>query len=219
MRCLISLLLWNMNKLEQENKVDSRLQRIANILLLNASFTDNIGLLNGKTGIAIFFYHYARYTGIKIFEDYAGELIDEIYEEINTNTPVNFADGLPGIGWGIEYLIKNGFVEADSDEALADIDSAIYRIRLNIPILINEQDDFFSYGHYYLSRLVGHKIDDENLYSLIKKYHLIFMIDECERLINNKYYLKFQIERLTHIAAPASKNSKKAVNNPVFINN
>lgn len=99
-----------------KSRVDSRLRRSANVLLLNASFIDNLGLLNGKMGIAIFFYHFARYTGSKIFEEYASELLDEIYEEINTNTPVDFANGLTGVGWGIEYLVKNGFVEADTDE-------------------------------------------------------------------------------------------------------
>ncbi len=97
--------------------IDATLKRIANILLINGSFTDNLGLLNGKMGIAIFFFHYARYCN-KVYEDYAGELVDEIYDEINTNTPVNFADGLTGIGWGIEYLVKNGFVQANIDEAL-----------------------------------------------------------------------------------------------------
>src|SRR5450759_41468 len=93
-----------------KSKVDRRLQRIANVLLLNASFIDNLGLLNGKMGIAIFFFHYSRYTGNKAFEDFAGELIDEIYEEISTLTPMNFEDGLTGIGWGIEYLIRHNFV-------------------------------------------------------------------------------------------------------------
>ena len=60
-----------------KNKVDNRLKRIANVLLLNASFIDNLGLLNGKMGIAIFFYQYAHYTGSKVFEDYASEKIDE----------------------------------------------------------------------------------------------------------------------------------------------
>ena len=36
-----------------QNKVENRLQHIANVLLLNASFTDNLGLFNGKMGIAI----------------------------------------------------------------------------------------------------------------------------------------------------------------------
>jgi lantibiotic modifying enzyme len=100
------------------SKGKSRIQRIANVLLLNASFIDSIGLLNGKTGISIFFYEYGRYTGNKIYTDYAGELIDEIYEEIAQNTPLSFAGGLTGIGWGIEYLVNNKFIDADTDEVL-----------------------------------------------------------------------------------------------------
>ncbi|MGE5458043.1 MAG: hypothetical protein ACM3RX_06790 [Methanococcaceae archaeon] len=171
------------------NIIETSLKRISNVLLLNASFTDNLGLLNGKMGIEIFFYHYFRYTRNKIFEEYADELIDETYSEINFNTPVNLADGLTGIGWGIEYLVNKGFVQADTDDALSEIDAAVYRIRLNTPVLVNPHDSFFSFGHYYISRLYGHKINDEDINTLIKKYHLIFMIDECERIILNRNYL------------------------------
>ncbi len=181
----------------KESRIEGRLRRIANVLLLNASFTDNLGLLNGKMGIAIFFYHYSRYSGNKIFGDYAGELIDEIYEEINTNTPVDFANGLTGIGWGIEYLVKNGFVQADTDEALTDIDNSVYRIRLQSPILINNCNDFFCYGHYYISRICGHIIDDNDLNTLIKKYHLIFMTDECERILLQKQFTRFETKSLS----------------------
>jgi hypothetical protein len=161
--------------------------------LLNASFIDNIGLLNGKMGIAIFFYHYSRYCGNKIYEDYAGELIDEIYEEINSSTPVNFANGLTGIGWGIEYLIQNKFVDADSDEALAEIDNAVYLSMLNNPLLLDDGKDLFGYGLYCISRLLGHEGDDNNLTTLIKKEHLIYLTDECERLLVHKRYLEFNI--------------------------
>ena len=185
------------NNLSLKERINSRLQRIANVLLLNASFIDNIGLLNGKMGIAIFFYHYGRYTNNKIFSDYAGELIDEIYEEINTGTPVDFANGLTGIGWGIEYLVKNKFVQADTDEALAEIDNAIYKHRINNPILISSGDELFGYGFYHIIRLLGHEIDDENLDTLIKKHQLIFLIDECERLLIHKRYLDFNILSLS----------------------
>ena len=86
-------------------------QKIINTLLLNASFIDNLGLMHGKMGISIFFFHLARQTQNKIYEDYAGELIDEIYEEISANTLVDFENGLAGIGWGIEYLAQNNFIE------------------------------------------------------------------------------------------------------------
>ena len=96
------------------------LQPLINTLLLNASFIDNIGLMHGKMGISVYFFHLARSTRNKVYEEYAGELIDEIYEEIIVNTPVNFENGLAGIGWGIEYLVQNGFIEADTDEVLED---------------------------------------------------------------------------------------------------
>ena len=178
-------------------KIENRLQRIANVLLLNASFIDNPGLFNGKMGIAIFFYHYSRFTKNKIYEDYAGELVDEIYEEINTSTPVNFENGLTGIGWGIEYLVKNKFVQADTDEALADIDNTVYKHRLNNPILINSGDDLFGYGFYHVARILGYKIDNDDLNTLIKKYHLIFLSDECERILEHKSYTRFNIETLS----------------------
>jgi hypothetical protein len=72
------------------DRISKPLERIANLLFLNTSFIDNPGLFAGKTGIAIFLYHYGRYSGEKNFTDYAGELIDEIYEDVNKTSPLNF---------------------------------------------------------------------------------------------------------------------------------
>src|SRR5690554_1095395 len=108
-----------------ENK--SILTGITNTLLLNSSFIDNLGLMHGKMGISICFFHLARQTGNKIYEDYAGELIDEIYDEISIHTPVDFKNGLAGIGWGIEYLAQNGFIEADTDIVLDEFDQQIFK--------------------------------------------------------------------------------------------
>ena len=179
------------------NKVNARLKRIANVLLINASFIDNLGLLNGKMGIAIFFYHYGQYTGTNIFSDYAGELIDEIYDEINTSSPVNFENGLTGIGWGIEYLVKNKFVQAETDEALSEIDTVVYRNSLYRPFLLESGKDLFGYGLYYITRLREHGNDNNNLNTLFKKQHLIYLIDDCERILIQKKYLDFRIESLS----------------------
>ena len=178
------------------DKIYNRLQRIANILLLNASFIDNPGLLNGKMGIAIFFYHFAKYTKNKIYENYAGELIDEIYEDINTSTPVNFENGLTGIGWGIEYLAGNNFVHADTDEALVEVDNSVYRNSLYRPFLLDSGNDIFGYGLYYLIRLREHGNDDENLSTMFKKQHLIYLTDDCDRILIQKKYHDFKIESL-----------------------
>lgn len=186
-----------------QQRIDYCLQRIANFLLLNASFIDNLGLLNGKMGIAIFFYLYSRYTKNKVFEDFAGELLDEIYEAINTNTPINFDDGLTGIGWGIEYLIRNKFIEGNTDEVLKELDNIVYKHLSNNPVLINPGNDIFGYGFYYIARLKGHEIDDESLNNLIKKYHLVFLVDECERLLIHKRYREFNILNLNPVTINA----------------
>jgi len=180
-----------------KSKVDSRLQRIANVLLLNASFIDNLGLLNGKMGIAIFFYHYSRYTGNKIFEDYAGELIDEIYEEININTPVDFANGLTSIGWGIEYLVNNGYLDCDTDEVLVDIDNAIFNATMGSTISIQNQKELFGFGLFYLARLKDREHDDDKLGPLKKKQILLYIMDECDLILTKDLLLGVHIPILT----------------------
>jgi lantibiotic modifying enzyme len=111
-------------KLKQFSK-DELLQRIANYLIINGSFTSSLGLYHGKMGIVLFFAHYARYTGNLLYDDFAGELLEEILEEIHTGIPVNFENGLCGIGWGVEYLVQNKFMEGDTAEILEDIDQRI----------------------------------------------------------------------------------------------
>lgn len=129
-------------------------QRIINSLLLNASFIGNPGLMHGKMGISIYFYHLARQTQNKVYEDYAGELIDEIYEEITINTPAGFENGLAGIGWGIEYLVQNNFIEADTDEVLEEFDNRIFKeLIYNTPQEIGLLNGIIGLGAYFLKRV------------------------------------------------------------------
>lgn len=132
----------------------NRSQRIINVLLLNASFIDNLGLMHGKMGIAIYFFHLARETKNPVYEDYAGELIDEIYEEITINTPLDFENGLAGIGWGIEYLVQNGFLEADTNEVLEEFDKRlIHEITYHTPEDIGILQGICGYIAYFLNRI------------------------------------------------------------------
>lgn len=101
------------------------LRNISNKLLLNSSLLEPPGLFNGKMGNILFFFHYARYTGNALYENFAGELLDEVLEDIHDELPICFADGLCGIGWGVEYLIQKGFVEGNADEILKEIDRKV----------------------------------------------------------------------------------------------
>lgn len=104
---------------------DELLYRIANNLIMHTSYFSNLGLYHGKMGIVLFFAHYARYTNCSIYDDFAGELLDDIFDDIDDELPVNFESGLCGIGWGIEYLLQNRFLEDCSSEILSEIDEKI----------------------------------------------------------------------------------------------
>jgi hypothetical protein len=111
--------------MKSHKKRKALLQRIINHQISTISFDKNLGLMNGKMGCAIFFFHYARYSKQLIYEDFAGELLDEIYEDISSETPIYFRNGLSGIAWGIEYLIHQEFVNGEPNEVLIDIDRKI----------------------------------------------------------------------------------------------
>ncbi|MEL7585421.1 MAG: lanthionine synthetase LanC family protein [Prolixibacteraceae bacterium] len=156
-------------------------QRMINTLLLHSSFIDNLGLLNGKMGISIFFYHLARKTGNTIYEDYAGELIDEIYEDINLNTPMDFANGLAGIGWGIEYLAQNHFIEANTDEVLEETDKRLMQLIYHIPPDLGLCEGVIGLGTYLLMRIQNPAADDEKIQTLINRQLLVHLISELDR--------------------------------------
>lgn len=95
--------------------------------ILKDSLKEDLGLYNGKMGYVLFFFHCARHLDNLWFEEYAEDLLDEIYSDVTLETPLNFFNGLCGIGWGIEYLVQHGFVKGCTDEILADLDEKVMR--------------------------------------------------------------------------------------------
>ena len=128
------------------------LKQIANILSVNLQMETQAGLLQGKMGIALFFYHYARYTGNKRYDFFPEEYMSLAGKYLSFNSEKNITHGMAGLGWGIDYMIRNGFIDAEED-ALDNVDPIIKKvdnrgfideIALNIPL--------FSKGLYFLQR-------------------------------------------------------------------
>lgn len=92
---------------DEEKKIHS--------LLLSANFLENLGITNGKIGIALYFFSLYRQTRNSMYEDFAFELLEEVDGAINERTLVGFRFGLCGIGWGIEYLVRERFIGVDED--------------------------------------------------------------------------------------------------------
>lgn len=108
------------------NELEQTKQIIAN----NYSATKDIGLLNGKMGVAIFFFHYYRYYKKEEYEDIAISIISNIYEHLSADYSPNYREGIAGIGVGIDYLAHYGFITID-DDFWTDFDDIMYRAVIN----------------------------------------------------------------------------------------
>ena len=155
-------------------------KRMINALLLHSSFIDNLGLLNGKMGIAIFFFHLAKETENSIYSDYADELVADIYNEISLSTPVDFENGLAGIGWGLCYLIEKGFIETDSDKMFSDIDKNLFEAYCSSHS--ENIREITGYGFYLLKR-VRNATDQKSLDAIVNKQHLTDIIEKLDNIL------------------------------------
>ncbi len=133
--------------------IEKDLQQIADMLLLNGTLTECPGLVHGKMGIATFFFHYAQYTDNMLFADYAMDLIDELLDQIHVNSPADYEKGIAGIGVGINYFIRNNFLDVE-DDICEDFDQRMIRAVLyDICTDFGQYNGLTGYGKYWMTRL------------------------------------------------------------------
>ena len=133
-------------------QIKSCLQRIAHILMINGGFLYNPGLYTGEMGLVLFLFRYSRFTQNMLYADYCFELIETFENRIHKDTPIDYNEGLAGIGSAIEYLVQNGFIETDTDDTLEDFDNQIFSIN-NLPCLSIEE--IKSVVYYAIWRISG----------------------------------------------------------------
>jgi len=140
----------------------------------------NIGVMGGSIGLALFMFYYAKYTDEDRYAQMGVDLISNIFEEINKGFSYHtLAGGLAGIGWSIELLAKQNFIDADTDEVLEQLDPYLHKTM--IYDIQNENFDFLhgavGNGVYFLSRRPNPKAD-EYLKELIDELDKVGHADE-----------------------------------------
>jgi hypothetical protein len=138
---------------DQSIKIKQDLQQIVNMLLLNGTLTECPGLVHGKMGIAVFFFNYAQYADDMLFADYAMDLIGEMLNQIHVNSPADYERGIAGIGVGIDYLIRNHFLDVE-DDICEDFDQRMVRAVMYDPWQdFSQYSGLTGYGRYWITRL------------------------------------------------------------------
>jgi hypothetical protein len=102
--------------------MEEMLRDIANVVQTLISTGEKQIPTQGKMGIIVFLFHYARYTENMLYEDAAYSIIEELQSSLSEFSSLSYADGLTGMGVGIEYLAQQKFIDTDTDEVLEDFD-------------------------------------------------------------------------------------------------
>lgn len=86
-----------------------------------------MGLLYGKIGIAIYSFCNANNNSSLLNTSLGQELTALTCEKINDRMDFSLSYGLAGIGIGLDYLIKQSYVEGNVDEVLEEIDNLLFK--------------------------------------------------------------------------------------------
>lgn len=102
-----------------------------NQLVINSFSTNNIGLLFGRMGYALTLFCLSRSIRTFqscIYEKYACDILNDVLQSVPKNHSFDFANGLCGIGWGVEYLLKQHYIEGNSLEVCKELDEEIMKV-------------------------------------------------------------------------------------------
>lgn len=165
------------------NEKDLLLRNIVNYIVLNNCHLQGIGLKNGKLGIVILLFHYAEYSKNEVYNQLAELILDDVLENINLSLSTNLYDGLSGIGWGIEYLYQNHFIDGDTNEMLEIIDTKIMEIDLERIDNMNLDNGLGGIISYVLARL--YTIEIEKKTNPFKQKYLHKLHDKAKFVLNH----------------------------------
>ncbi|TAL65342.1 MAG: hypothetical protein EPN88_09710 [Bacteroidetes bacterium] len=154
------------------DKINNKINAIADCLL-NYPGT-NIDLMGGKAGIALFWAYYSEYSESVKLEKTLVPLISEIFQGIRQgNISPTFAGGLAGLGWTIEHLKQNGFIEINTDSLIGSFDDSLHPYMLKYTHSGNYDylHGALGIGLYYLIRSSNHRA----------QLYITGLVDELEK--------------------------------------
>lgn len=93
-------------------------KKLTDFILLNGYSCNASGLYYGKAGIALALFELARFYKSDYLEHHAFEILQESLLTKTQN--IDFANGLSGIGYSLQYLIRQNYIDTNYNELFGD---------------------------------------------------------------------------------------------------
>jgi len=127
--------------------------------------TTGLNIETGKMGVCLYFFMMADCMKNKKYQQWAEKLLDEIYEQLNQDMLAKTILDLMQVGIGIDFLVKQKYVEGNINQVLGDIDNVLFQ-RITSPKnphkLSYETPGFLYILYYLYLRLERQKPNSDN---------------------------------------------------------
>lgn len=138
------------------------LQNIAEITARDFGQLDDVGILGGQGGIALFQFYCGRLLEHSSYAKNGAEIIYSCINKINLGqSTTSYSDGLSGFGWTLQHLVDENLIEIDSEQILIQFDE-ILEEQMNLDLSDGNYDMLYGsmgYGLYFLKRF--HSVKDK----------------------------------------------------------
>jgi len=128
-------------------------EEIIHHLMLQTALIKRNGLLYGKLGISLAFFEWGCNWDNPIYTDFAKELKNSVCKKIEDQTPLDFATGLSGVGWGLEYMALKQLTDNISNEICCTIDQKIMLLNMQRITNFSFETGLEGFLHYILIRI------------------------------------------------------------------
>lgn len=113
------------------------------------------GLFDGMTGIMLVLAHYARVRKMPAIEHVSDYLMEKIVGNLTKTDSIYLGNGLAGIGWGLEYLIQNGYMKGCGAALTQEIDDRIMSVDIRRLADDSMEKGIVGLFHYVIAHLQG----------------------------------------------------------------
>jgi hypothetical protein len=130
-------------------------QRWLHQIVLHSNDVPARGLFDGQMGIVIVLSEYVRARKARPLKTAINFLLDQVLDNLSTEMPLYFANGLTGIGWGVEYLLQNKFQRGSGADICAAIDQKLMQQNILRQTDLSLEKGLEGWLHYIVAHLQG----------------------------------------------------------------
>lgn len=151
--------------------LEKKLVQIHEVLKTKHEKENHLGVLAGLSGIALFQFYYSKYLDTETNADIGVDIISNCIEKVNTGYSYStFCNGIAGLGWVLDHLEQENFIEINADDLLSNIDDFLFQTMVKD---FNKKDYDYLHGGLGYALYFLQRFKSTNSKTLKEKYEAI----------------------------------------------